>query len=293
MALVNPPFCLQAATAKHSAQLFRQAISSLINPAGGLLSETALTVEQNATPNMSVEITGGKPSEGGAWVPGTSATGTQGLYYCWNSANFNQPIEASGAANPRVDTVVLQIFDEQYAGAKNECEFEVLKGKEETGVTLSNRKGAAAVPASCLILAYVLVPAKATTIVTADIENVATVCALGLLITGSQLGNGTVHAPTTAASQQILRGRISSGNAEPAGLGWTCENKGTGLYTVIAAVPFVTFPACVVGLENPSTQAQIVRVGKVNGSGPYTGFDIRIVEGSSLVGGIVHFVAIG
>ncbi|MHB8235430.1 MAG: hypothetical protein ACYDHT_12340 [Solirubrobacteraceae bacterium] len=106
-------------------------------------------------------------------MPGTTSPGVQGLYYCWNSATFNRTITAAGATNPRVDTIVARVKDEAYAGAANEWVIEAVKGAEEAGATLANRKGVAAVPASSLVLAYVLVPANATSIVTADIENVA------------------------------------------------------------------------------------------------------------------------
>lgn len=172
MAEVNPPYCLQAEASLHPAQLFRQAISTLISAAGGLVSAGALAISQKATPNMSVEILGGKPTEGSVWVPGTTSAGIQGLYYCYNSATRNLAIEASGATNPRVDTIIARVYDQQYAGAQNEWKLESIKGAEEAGVTLANLKGIGVVPASSFVLGYVLVPAKATTIVTADIANV-------------------------------------------------------------------------------------------------------------------------
>ena len=173
MTPVNPPYCLQAAADKHPAQLFRQAISTLLNPNGGLVAAGGLAISQKATPNMSVEILGGTPAEGGCWIAGTSSPGTQGLYYCLNNATYNLAIAAAGASNPRVDTIIARVKDEAYEGSANEWVLEAVKGAEESGVTLANRKGVGAVPASSLVLGYVLVPAKATTIVTADIENTA------------------------------------------------------------------------------------------------------------------------
>lgn len=158
---------------KADAQVIRQSIGSLIGSAGGLVAAGALEVTQKGTPNMSVQIKGGTPSEGGVWIPGyTSATGP---YYFQNSATYEQVIEAAGASNPRVDTIVARMYDNALdSSGKNEPVFEALKGKEETGVTLANKKGIATLPKNCYVRAYVLVPAKATSIITADIENVGT-----------------------------------------------------------------------------------------------------------------------
>lgn len=173
MAPVNPPFALQALASKHPAQLFRQAISTLIGPAGGLVGSTALQVTQKGTPDMHVLIKGGTPSEGAAWVPGNVSSGVQGLYYCWNSASFELAIPASDPTNPRIETIVARVKDEQYEGASNEWALEALKGTATAGATLVNKTGAAVLTKNSLVLAYVLVPATSTSVITANIENVA------------------------------------------------------------------------------------------------------------------------
>jgi hypothetical protein len=161
-------------------EVIRQAYASLIDSAGGLVAAGGLELKQKATPNMSVQIKGGTPAEGGLWIPGYTAT--TGPTYFQNSATYEQPIEAAGATNPRIDTIVARIYDTSLdSSGKHEPEFEALKGKEESGVTLAVKKSSPAiVPKNCYALGYVLVPAKAASIVTADIENVATQVALGL-----------------------------------------------------------------------------------------------------------------
>lgn len=161
------------------AQLVRAAFGSLISSAGGTIAAGGLACAQKGTPNMSVIVAGGTAAEGAAWLPGTT-TSSQGSYFCWNSANYEQAIAASGATNPRVDTVIARVYDNSVdSSGKTEWTTEIVKGAEETGCTLANLKGIGAVPASSLVLAYVLVPAKATSILTADIANVATVYNLG------------------------------------------------------------------------------------------------------------------
>jgi hypothetical protein len=132
-----------------------------------------MEVKQKGTPDMHVLIAGGTVAEGGAWVPGTVTT-TQGPFFAYNNANVELAIVAAGATNPRVDTIIVRVYDDATdSTGKSESKFESLKGAEEPGCTLENLKGVAAVPKSSLVLGYVLVEAKVTSIVTAKILNVA------------------------------------------------------------------------------------------------------------------------
>ncbi len=189
MSEFQPPLALEAAGIKHPAQLVRQALSSLLKPEGGTVSAGGLAVSAHVAPNMSVNVNGGAPPAGEAWVPGSTSPDVQGLYFVWNDGVVNKAIGASNEANPRVDTVVAHVKDSQYTGAEDEWEIEVLAGAPEAGATLENLKGAAALPDSCLVLAYVLVPAKATKIEAADIKNVATSFALEASLTLPSVGS--------------------------------------------------------------------------------------------------------
>lgn len=160
----SPPFAMDSTT--QDAALFRRAIGTLIAPAGGIVSPGDLAVTQQATPNMSVQI-----GTGQIWIPGTSLA-TQGPYYARNSAPVTQPISTASASLPRVDTILAQIVDQAYAGSGYTCAPGYVMGTPAAGATLANLTGVGAVPASSLTLAYVLVPAGATSIVTADIANV-------------------------------------------------------------------------------------------------------------------------
>jgi hypothetical protein len=172
MTMDQPPFALEAAGTKHPAETFRRALSTLLSSAGGTVAEGGLAVTEHVAANMSVNVAGGVPPVGEVWIPGTTTPNTQGLYYAHNSATVNLAISASNEANPRIDIVVVRIKDAQYAGAANEATLEVIAGTPTAGAKLGDPKGAAALPASSLLLARVLVPAKATTIKTAEIEEV-------------------------------------------------------------------------------------------------------------------------
>jgi hypothetical protein len=108
---------------------------------------------------------------------GWSSSG--GGYYVRNTASISLSIAAADASNPRVDTIVARVQDSTYpsGGTSNTATVEVLAGTPTSGATLANRAGAATVTAAKFALAYVLVPAKASTV---TIENVAKVCLPGL-----------------------------------------------------------------------------------------------------------------
>ncbi len=136
-----------------------------------------LQTQSGAT--LGVDI--GKTSVGlmQAWVRG-STRDAQGLYRVDNVdttaptantylAQLNVTFSAADATNPRVDQVILVIGDTQHAGAINAANIQVLPGTATAGATLDNRTGVATLPASCILLADVLVPAASTTVVTANI----------------------------------------------------------------------------------------------------------------------------
>jgi hypothetical protein len=181
------------------AQVIRQAMGALINPAGGVLATGGLEPTQKATPNMSVIIRGGTPAEGGAIIPGyADATGP---YYFQNTATYECPIATAGATYNRVDTIVARVYDTALdSSGKHEPAIEALKGAEEAGVTLENLKGIAAVPKASLVICYVLVAKGATSIVTADIRPAAPII---------QVAEGLVTTPSLAALS-VTTGRIAN-----------------------------------------------------------------------------------
>jgi hypothetical protein len=179
MTVNKVPFVVASPAAEVTAALFRQAISSFLNPTGGTVAEKGLTVSAKATPNMEVEVEGGDPN-GQIWIPGTSLS-NQGLYFCSVDSTTSVAIGAASTANPRIDTVIAQVEDSFYAGSKNEfLPPQVIPGTPKAGLTKppktraeAEADGAGALPASSYVLAYILVPQNASTITSGDIENVS------------------------------------------------------------------------------------------------------------------------
>jgi hypothetical protein len=91
---------------------------------------------------------------------------TQGVYYCYNdysSGQVNLAIAAANASNPRLDVVIAEVQDAAYSGGSNDWALAVVTGTAASSPTVPS------LPASCIVLAYVWVPANATNIVSADI----------------------------------------------------------------------------------------------------------------------------
>jgi hypothetical protein len=105
---------------------------------------------------------------GDAWVGGShSGVVRQGLYPVGAGAAENVTATAAHATLPRIDQVVLRVRDTVPApaaagDAENTGQIEIVTGTATAGATLDNRTGAAALPASSLLLADLLVPAAFT-----------------------------------------------------------------------------------------------------------------------------------
>lgn len=193
----SPPYALQAGS--HSAQLFRQAISTLLAPTGGVIGASDYLVTQNGVANMSVNVAGGAPgSGGGIWVPGTTSAGIQGLYYGYNDATVNLAIAASNPTNPRIDVPIAQVQDAAYAGAISSFQLAVVTG------TPAASPVAPSLPASSYGLANVAVAALATTVVSANITDRRSQAAVGMSTNVSVLGSGGFSVIPTAESRSAV-----------------------------------------------------------------------------------------
>lgn len=162
MAENTPPYVLQAGS--HSAQLFRQAISTLIGPisAGGVITPGDYAVTAQSVPNMTVNVAGGVPG-GQAWVAGSTSVGVQGLYYCFNDGIVILSHSASNPTNPRIDIDIIQVQDSNYFGSVNTATLGVVTG------TPASSPAQPATPASSLLLSAVAIAANATTITNGNI----------------------------------------------------------------------------------------------------------------------------
>jgi hypothetical protein len=164
MTVLAPEF-LQ--TTKYSAQRMRAMMA-----AGGLIQEGIVNFgdfkvsQRGAGANMSVDV-----AAGDAWVLGDN-TARQGLYHVGNDAVVNVAVPAAHATLPRIDQVVLRVYDSTVIGGEKDLAVvEVVSGTATGGATLANLTGAAALPASAIRLAYVLVGAAVVKIETANLGN--------------------------------------------------------------------------------------------------------------------------
>lgn len=161
------PFALQ--NSSHSADVFRQAVSSLIPPGGGIVSAGDLAVTQTGTPSMNISIGVGR-----IWIPGTNVGdvvggnfSSQAMYYGQNDSAFTASVTTSNPINPRIDVVYAAIEDSQYAGISNTGKLAVVAGVPTSGA--SYPANAPAIPSNAKAIAYVTVPANASSIVNANI----------------------------------------------------------------------------------------------------------------------------
>lgn len=162
MAVESPGFANQAGT--YAAEQTRRAVFFPFATQGIKNPITGYAV--SAGSGMAVDIAAGE-----AIVQGTS-TSTQGFYYVLNSAAIsNLAVAAANISNPRIDAIVLTITDSQYVGATDTAVVQVLTGTPTSGANLSNLSGAPSLPVSTLLLAYLLVPAGATSLNSGDIAN--------------------------------------------------------------------------------------------------------------------------
>lgn len=157
------------------AQYARTAANSPGIITGGLIGASDFQIMPPGS-GMTVNV-----STGEAIVPGNEG-GSQGGYYVRGSSTTNLAISTANPTNPRIDTVCLTCGDAQYTlppgGTSDTLTLQVVTGTATSGATLTNLSGVASLPGSSLLLGYVLVPASATNIVTADIKNVATIVGL-------------------------------------------------------------------------------------------------------------------
>ncbi|QAY16133.1 hypothetical protein SEA_SONALI_21 [Arthrobacter phage Sonali] len=179
MALSSIPFAMQ--NQAHNADLFRQALSSLIPNTGGVVEVGDLLVTQTGTPSMGVQIAAGR-----AWVKGTEGGdlsgktyGKQGLYFALNDAAVTKTITTANATNPRIDVAYIAVKDTQYSGVLDNIDFGIATG------TPAASPVAPSVPANALALANIAVAANATSITNANITTLAGPIGGANLLTGA------------------------------------------------------------------------------------------------------------
>lgn len=246
MGVESPGFGNQAST--YGAEIVRRATlgftlardssNDVGSSAGGLRTTTDL---QLTPPGSGMTVT---VSTGEAMVPGSSSI-SQGPYYCRASSSSSLAVAASNPSLPRIDSVTATVTDSAYSGGTNTFAVQVNTGTPTSGATLSNLNGAPALPTSSLLLGYVLVPAGATNIVSADIANIATQAVMG-----ARVAAGAWTALTLGTGVTGGFGPTPSVRVDPGGVirfkGQLFNNSGS---TIAATTTLATIPASPVGLR--------------------------------------------
>lgn len=159
MTLRTPTFVQALA---HPAEDVRLALRGLAGNVG-VDYFTELEVEQNSTPNLSVNV-----GAGGAWIAGTESA-TQAGYHVYNDSTENLPLAAADPTDPRIDLVVLAVEDSAYSGTTDTATLTVVTGTPDPSPT------APAPPDNALPLAAIAVGAGATSITNTNITDLRTV----------------------------------------------------------------------------------------------------------------------
>lgn len=203
MAISGVPFALQ--NQPHNADLFREAVSSLVPNGGGVIQSGDLAVTQTGVASMAVVVGVGR-----AWIPGTNLpnlTGQgyskQGMYYVMNDASVTVPIDTADTANPRIDLIYAQTPDTAYSMASDVPVISVVKGQPALSPSVP------ATPTNGIALAQVAVAANATSIVAANITTSST-----LAIAGSKAINGGNPTNITAFTSPWVAA-YATGNRRP------------------------------------------------------------------------------
>lgn len=207
-------------------EVYRQLINLAHEGRTGVLSNADFIVTQNGTPNMSVNVAAGR-----IWIPGTSLSSInpgggayypQGHYFAENDATVNLPISASDPSDPRIDLIVAQVQDATYVGATNSAQLTAIVGNPTPGATLSNLLGVANAPVSSLGIGVVLVPAGATSIVTADLWYFVSLAsrATGVWVNSISVGGAW---GATAFSARPVGDVVELSGSYTVGVNWTAN----------------------------------------------------------------------
>jgi hypothetical protein len=176
----------------------------------GVSGPTDMNVAQRgAGANMSVDV-----AAGAGWVQGDN-TLRQGLYHAYNDATVNLSIGNNATGNPRLDQIILRVFDSiDGGGASDQATVSVLAGTATGGATLDNRSGAAALPGGAIRLADVLVANGAASITNAVIrDRRPRAFGQSFRFQGNAAGNHTTTSTTGATMHSgAYDGRMEKGS---------------------------------------------------------------------------------
>ena len=216
MAAPDFPFPLQKSDISFGEDVFYRLLDDLFTE--GIIGANDLRVQQRGTPAMAVTVDPGEgyigfesPSYGGTRRVRQSVLTDSGTVGAPNTSdNWTTTFNSADGSNPRIDRVIARVRDHLLdASGLYRMEFAVIAGTPTSGANLTNLTGAAAVPVNSLLLANVLIPAGATTVITANIDTtVRTVAKIGnrlaINLQGVPSGSMTEFGGTAAPSGWLI-----------------------------------------------------------------------------------------
>lgn len=146
-----PPTWLQNRV--YTARIERMMLSKYFQTPG-ITTSTALRVQAQGSPNMTVTV-----AAGDAWVAGNEVS-NQGYYHVVNDSIVTVSVPQSNTSS-RTDIVVVRVYDSEYSGSFNTAQIEVISG--------TPGGGAPSTPSNSLKLATITVGANVTSITNSNI----------------------------------------------------------------------------------------------------------------------------
>lgn len=185
----------------------RMALGAVANP-GPVDPASELSVSPGS--GLQVAI-----SPGRAWVQQTVSTDgggatiyQDGMYFVVNDSAANPANSIlAPVSNPRVDMVVLRVYDvkEQGLSGASKAQFEWVEGTETSGATLSNLSGVGTLPANSLLLDYVLQTVGESSISSGNILRDPFMGGWRPLTLGSGVSAAETDVPSARREGAILR----------------------------------------------------------------------------------------
>lgn len=244
MAVANPPAYLDTQT--YAAQYDRRWLgydfledatgTAITTARGGIVTTGDLTVTQNGTPNMTVNVAAGV-----AYIRGTSVS-NQGIYRCLASSTTNLTISGAHATLVRWDLVVGRVYDNTHDGSgQNAWALEIVPG------TPSGSPAEPTLPASSFKIARVTVGAAATSITTGNISNAASVLNMRATATAAVLIKASNFGGQMAFGTKTIN--LTSGQSET-------------VTTLSFGVTFKSVPYVIVSIDGDMVNPYVVHANR-------------------------------
>lgn len=228
-----------------------------ITPTASLLGVTMPgDLKVSASAGMTVSAAAGR-----AFVQGDTRS-TQGLYFAYVDVAKTTTHAASDPTNPRIDRVVLQISDSDVTGPDDKWQVIRVTGTPTPGATLVNLSGAAAVPATALLLANVLIPAGSTSVTNPNISDQRVLAAKNRIFAKLEAGSAQAignNSFVTLTNLSVVLGD----NSRITSVANRLTIPETGVYQISASLDWAS---------SGSGQRRIIRINK-NGSASRTKTD--------------------